>query len=366
VQVSELPVGEDESYSSMLLETLAEVIGSATAGKSYSDEELSELAVKVFEGSLPEIARITAQSLHRSKSELLADIEADRRVLQSQVRHDYSSAFANYEASSYLAYELGSICHDVYVDSGTADLLLPDPQVLFLLHGRACTVSSEVLHLLKGGFSDGANARHRTLHEIAVVMDLLAGANGRELAERYTAYATIERYQDMLSYQEHCNSIGYAPFSGEEVSELAAEHDAICELYGPNFSRQYQWAAPLFPPKTRITFKLLEEAANLAHKRPFYRYANHQIHAGPHAAMLNLHSKGMWSSIGVGARAGEKLGEIGHGALVHLLHCTANLIVAFGKAMDLNPDMTLGLQSLAILVEDTGKSFDRASARIPT
>ena len=42
-------------------------------------------------------------------------------------------------------------------------------EVLIQLFARACQIASEVLVLLKSGFADGAHARWRTLHEIAVV-----------------------------------------------------------------------------------------------------------------------------------------------------------------------------------------------------
>ena len=43
------------------------------------------------------------------------------------------------------------------------------------LHARGCQVGFEILALLKNGFADGAHARWRTLHELAVVAMFLAG-----------------------------------------------------------------------------------------------------------------------------------------------------------------------------------------------
>ena len=40
--------------------------------------------------------------------------------------------------------------------------------VLWRLHARSCQITMEILALLKSGFADGAHARWRTLHEIAV------------------------------------------------------------------------------------------------------------------------------------------------------------------------------------------------------
>ncbi len=59
-------------------------------------------------------------------------------------------------------------------------------EVLTRLHARACQISSEILVLLSGGFADGAMARWRTLHEIAVTTFFVA-RHGEPVAERYIA-----------------------------------------------------------------------------------------------------------------------------------------------------------------------------------
>jgi hypothetical protein len=51
------------------------------------------------------------------------------------------------------------------------------------LHARAVLVAREILCLLEGGFADGALARWRSLHEIAVVSAFLSERDN-ELAER--------------------------------------------------------------------------------------------------------------------------------------------------------------------------------------
>src|SRR5262249_39698437 len=57
-------------------------------------------------------------------------------------------------------------------------------EVLISLHARACQVSAEIIALMEGGFADGAIARWRTLHEIAVVAAVLRDF-GDDAAERY-------------------------------------------------------------------------------------------------------------------------------------------------------------------------------------
>jgi hypothetical protein len=78
--------------------------------------------------------------------------------------------------------------------------------VLVRLHARACQVAAEVLALLRQGFPDGAMARWRTLHEIAVVAMFIRD-RGEAVAERYLLHSTMESYKAMLSYQTHARRL---------------------------------------------------------------------------------------------------------------------------------------------------------------
>lgn len=73
------------------------------------------------------------------------------------------------------------------------------------LCARALKTFGEVLWLLKGGYPDGATARVRTLHEIAVTISVIAvyGAPGREhpeLIDRFIAHreAMVPRFAHSL------------------------------------------------------------------------------------------------------------------------------------------------------------------------
>ena len=59
-------------------------------------------------------------------------------------------------------------------------------EALIRLHARAVRTASEVLILLRSGYSAAAFARWRTLHEIRIVLVVLADGN-EELIRRYLA-----------------------------------------------------------------------------------------------------------------------------------------------------------------------------------
>lgn len=63
--------------------------------------------------------------------------------------------------------------------------------VLGKLHGRACQVYCEVLWLLRGGFSDGAYARWRSLYELSVIAEFIK-ANDEAIAMKFTDSAYFD------------------------------------------------------------------------------------------------------------------------------------------------------------------------------
>ncbi|GAA3460357.1 DUF5677 domain-containing protein [Saccharothrix longispora] len=327
------------------------------------DEAVRKTA-DAFIKALPAITQTTVQSLHESKSTLLDALTESRRQMESEIQDKWGTAFGNYQAVAYLAYELCNKAREGYLNSlehgGSEDLTV---EMLFLLLGRACTVAEEVLCLMRGGLEDGAVARRRTLHELAVVTNLLAENSLLSLGERYQDYAVVEQYEDMKNYQENVERLGYTPFSAEDVETVREQYDEMLTKYGSTFRKPHEWARPLFTSSTeQITFVKLEKLVKLDHLRPFYRQSNHYVHAGPRAALLNVIDRDYGSFIGVGARWDVALGEIGHGSLISLLQCTSALLAYDFDAHD-NPDITVGLHCMAQLVDDAGLSFSRASSR---
>ncbi len=77
----------------------------------------------------------------------------------------------------------------------------------------------EVLCLLKSGLADGAHARWRTAHEIAVVSNFLA-ANDENVSLRYLEHDVVESHRAMCQYQEYADRLNQEPPTEEEVAEL--------------------------------------------------------------------------------------------------------------------------------------------------
>lgn len=106
--------------------------------------------------------------------------------------------------------------------------------VLIRLHARACQVAGEIITLMESGYADGAMARWRTLHEIGVVIALIA-EHGDDLAERYLAHDTVETARALDVYQKTHAALGYAPPAKRMVKRADRLLKLAVAKYGPEF-----------------------------------------------------------------------------------------------------------------------------------
>jgi hypothetical protein len=108
-------------------------------------------------------------------------------------------------------------------------------QALSSLHIRACQVTSEIIVLMENGYADGAMARWRTLHEIAVVAGVIADG-GDPLAERYLAHEAVEAKRAMDEYARCHVPLGERPLSKRDIHHVTATFDAVSAKFGKYFS----------------------------------------------------------------------------------------------------------------------------------
>lgn len=159
-------------------------------------------------------------------------------------------------------------------------------EVLTRLHARSCQVGEEILALLNHGFADGASARWRTLHEIAVTA-LFISANNDDLAERYILHQVVESRRAAAEYQEACKRLGEKPLTRRELRTIEASYQILLKRFGREFKEPYGWAAHQLQTP-RPTLKDIEKAAGIDHLRPYYRMASHNVHANPKGVFFKL------------------------------------------------------------------------------
>jgi hypothetical protein len=148
---------------------------------------------------------------------------------------------------------------------------------LIKIHSRSVQVANEILVLIKSGFADGANARWRSLHELAII-SLFLNSNETIVSKRYLDHSTITSYKRAMLYNEHYDKLGYVPIDRKELNALERKKISLCQKYKDNFYEDYGWI-----PKDIIkkrTFKDLERYVDFDKFRPFYNLSCAAVHGG--------------------------------------------------------------------------------------
>ncbi|HKP90337.1 MAG TPA: DUF5677 domain-containing protein [Thermoleophilaceae bacterium] len=192
------------------------------------------------------------------------------------------------------------------------------------LHARACRVASEVVVLLRHGYPEGAHARWRTLHEIAVTMFFLK-THGPEVAERYLLHDAVRRYAAAEEYQKHHQALGYEPYSQEELDSGRQVRDALVARFGDAYATQYGWAASVL---SSPTFRSIEEAANMQKWRPWFRMASEGQHGGSHGVAFTLGLSAGGDDVLLAGASDAGLADPGTAASISLVQATVALLTS--------------------------------------
>lgn len=195
--------------------------------------------------------------------------------------------------------------------------------VLVRLHARACQVAAEVICLLENGFADGAIARWRTLHEIAIV-SLFISEHGEDLAERYVAHEIVETSRVVWQFGEYGQRLGLDPISDNELAEIKKQRAAAIDKYGSHFKGQYGWAAKHLNKK-EPSIADIRKGSQIDHLAPYYRFASHNVHANAKGIYFKLGLIGP-SNVLLSGPSNAGLADPGHATAQSLLQVSAALL----------------------------------------
>lgn len=146
--------------------------------------------------------------------------------------------------------------------------------MLLSLHARTVRIGTEILHLLRSGFPEGAAARARTMYELTVKMLVICMEprdSGWELADRYYVSSQLEKRSKRELFSD-------------SIDQLDARlRDGAVERWGEDlFDGPNNWAVPAVSRtgRERVSFKQLEAAAGAESLSHMYVEGNHAVHAG--------------------------------------------------------------------------------------
>jgi len=265
--------------------------------QSYVDEEYQESpeeAMRLYDGKT-----IDEAFPHVLKSQLKSQLSQLESGRQSTL-HERSETIANIHKGTYLLWKDGIDQLEQFIvlnlEWGTKLITEfntnGDParkhlfDALIKNHSRACLISEEILHLLKGGFPDAAFARWRSLYEIAVTATFI-GLNGEACAEAYLDHEIVDALKCHQLDHELQVARGIKAPTDCGMKDLERALQEMVEKHGNSFKRPFGWAAATLGQKTP-QFKDLEESFGQDHMRVVYKRASHKIHATANGISTSL------------------------------------------------------------------------------
>jgi len=264
-----------------------------------TEADVAEVEAKIEKGlaELPEVARRTTDKIGRNIFTRLRRSWASEGILQRQEIEEFRARLEGHwgDGFNYLRILLGG-CREIGVETYKRHHKSKSKRhhyrrwVLVRLHARACQVADEILCLMENGFADGAMARWRTLHELAVVT-ILIGEGDEDLAERYILHDAIEVKRQADEFDTTQISLGAAPIGKRQRAAIERQYRAVVERYGASFAFPYGWAAQHLGHK-KPTFKELQIAADHAAMNSFYKLASFNVHASARSLFFNLSAMG--------------------------------------------------------------------------
>jgi hypothetical protein len=269
---------------------------------------------------------INAELYEKEKSRLLFKIQRNRcETLEFEKRlyERWQTALALYEMMIDFSIELGEKQKNRFSNK---DGLITNLKHIALLkiHSRSILISKEVLVLLKSGFVDGAHARWRTLHELAVISFFLQ-SNEEYVSERYLDHGYMRMIKETKDFNTFSDRTGYEKYTENELKLFERKKEDLIKKHGKDFDDSDLGWIPISILKNR-KFRELEKYTKIDHLRPYYNWSSSAIHGGANA----------FDYLGISEHIRDKLFFIGpsnfgltdpiHGSALSLMHTTMNLL----------------------------------------
>ena len=323
-------------------------------------EEIYQEFNKNLETTFPQIINEMTlpvlSDLRKDAPSMLKKRRKDLRDFESRLRKDWKKPFDLLEMFLEIATEAGDEFNNEFRkdERERKNFVL---EALTRLHARACQITSEILVLLKSGFADGAHARWRSLHEIAVVGSFIK-THGNETAERYLLHNTIESFKAMNLYQKYQDILGDEPISQKEYDSIKTLYEKLIAQFGSSYKNNYGWASSDLN-KDNPSFSDIEEKSGLDYLRPYYKLASHNVHANPKGVMFKLGLLPDTNNILLSGPSNVGFTDPAQGAAISLGNITITLLTSIPTL-----DHLVISNILLILQSEIGEEFFKVQREI--
>ncbi len=258
---------------------LGKVLEEVVKGAASVDAVVSEIV-----SLADEPAERFANTVVEESREIYRKRRDFRRGFESRLFRSWEPALCLFDAIQGLCSEFGSDFNRRFSKQAEAN---QDYTFVALtrIHGRACLTASEIGVLLRSGHATGANARWRTLHELAVTA-LFIGQHEREVAQRYIDHQVVEAYKGAMEIQEFQDRLGVEGID-EQVEELETHYTELRDRYGGSYTSRYGWAGEVLG-NPKPNFRNIAQSIDMDFWKPYFRMASHGVHATPRGGFFDI------------------------------------------------------------------------------
>lgn len=339
-------------------------------GETVGQEKIDELVAKMYSSeTISEISTPLYETLISNAPKMYEEHRLEQTEFESRLQMRWLDAFYGLKSVITICEEIGMSLIDEFLEGKEQDsgkFLVPlEFDILFKLQAKSVVVSKEILTLLKSGYPDAALSRWRTLHEISVVLSIIANCLkddeqlevAKELAIRFYDRSILEEY-NIKNIESERNTEGLKEF--ESIKEKKIE---IEEKYGKSFRQEYEWARPVFSEINRkIYFSDLEGKSERDMLSSYYKRANSQIHStsfGLYGSLGNIYDEKVDSIGTVFGPSNYGLSIPGQLAIISLTVCTTHILT-----IEPTLDKLMMCQTLQTFVEEYANIFDGVQEQI--
>lgn len=354
--------GETSDWDEAFYETLGRAVEKFIERGVEPEDAVRRATLHFTDGLSTTIGPSIAESLREAAPEMLAEHYVLNREFEDRLHERWGKALDLYYMVAVAAQEFGATGYQAAVKAVGTDNEKALLEALTGVHARACRTAFEVHSLLSSGFPKGAQARARTIYELAVIAIVLSRygtePGHEDLGVRFLAFSDLTTALDARDFQKYAERLGVEPFTDEEMQEFTTFREESLRLH-PDIDRRQGWASRL-PGYKGGTFGELERMAELDYLRPFYTQASHEVHPYPKGVANNVTA----TPDGLVKLSGRTNAGLSYGArdaLVSLLFTTIALRALPGFD---GIKSWLSVEAIARLVREAGDAFDETEEAV--
>lgn len=267
---------ENDDKLSILERSLIETVSESLGITDIESEAFSEKFMELFKLVRDDCETHSLQEYKNAAPTILASIREEAKGFEARSFERWKPSFDHLEMMWSIAQELGEMHGKaIQENNGTENNVVMAS--LAHIFPRALLVSQEIICLLKGGFPDGALARWRSLHELAVTAMYIA-KHGEAAALPYLLSFHFSARRAAHQMNEYSERAGIERFSEEDLKEFDERCAGAEEILGRKIDKDKygEWPAITL---THKTFADIEKDVDMDHWRPRYKWASTHTHA---------------------------------------------------------------------------------------